>query len=386
MVETARRRRLTSGSQGVTEAHEAGALEELASRVLSGSSLFEFYLYFIVRDRDPKALNARSNTLKSLLKGYGVDVDAPPIQRELYNLETCLGVMCIEKHYADSESLKPLFPLISEELHDENGVFLGVSGTGSPVLLDVWSKPNLNFVIVGVTGSGKSMTAKVYLKRLRELDDKILYVGVDSESEYTRVAGLLGAQAVEIYENQRLGLDPIKLLRSGALELGQVADIVSEVYGVPENLHRVLRRELFMNSDFADSFVEFASSVKDPELSKYLQGATVPPDSLVYEGEPPPLAGSVIFGLKNVRSKRLKILISALISSHSYNTLLSKARRSVFFVDEAWLFMETPSIVSLFENLARRGRKHRVAFLHITQRAEDLARTPQGDYTRAKDS
>ena len=378
MVETARRRRLTSSSQGVTEAHEATALEELASRVLSGSSLFEFYLYFIIKDRDPKALNARANTVKSLLKGYGVDVDAPPLQRELYNLETCLGVMCIEKHYADSESLKPLFPLISEELHDENGVFLGVSGTGSPVLLDVWSKPNLNFVVVGVTGSGKSMTAKVYLKRLRELDDKILYVGVDPESEYTRVAGLLGAQVVEIYKNQRLGLDPIKLLRSGALELGRVADIISEVYGVSENLHGVLRRELFMNSDFADSFVEFASSVKDPELSKYLQGATVPPDSLVYEGEPLPLAGSVVFGLKNVRSRRLKILISALISSHAYNTLLSKARRSVFFVDEAWLFMETPSIVSLFENLARRGRKHGVAFLYITQRAEDLARTPQG--------
>jgi DNA helicase HerA-like ATPase len=32
----------------------------------------------------------------------------------------------------------------------------------------------------------------------------------------------------------------------------------------------------------------------------------------------------------------------------------------------------------LFENLARRGRKHGVAFLYITQRAEDLARTPQG--------
>jgi hypothetical protein len=38
-----------------------------------------------------------------------------------------------------------------------------------------------------------------------------------------------------------------------------------------------------MNSDFADSFIEIASSVKNPELSKYLQGATVPPDSLAYE-------------------------------------------------------------------------------------------------------
>jgi len=378
MIETARRRRITSGGVGVTEAYEAEELANLATRVLAGSSLFEFYLYFIVKDRDARSLNARANTVKSLLKGYGVDVDAPPLQRELYNLETCLGVLCIEKHYADSESLKPLFPLISEELHDEGGVFLGVSGTGSPVLLDVWSKPNLNFVIVGVTGSGKSMTAKVYLKRLRELDKRILYVGVDPESEYTRVAGLIGAQAIEIYENQRLGLDPIRLLRSGALELGQVADIVSEVYGVPEHLQGVLRRELFMNADFVDTFAELAATVRDPELSKYLQGATVPPDSYVYEGKPPPLAGSVVFGLKNVRSRRLKILISALISAYAYNTLLSKARKSVFFVDEAWLFMETPSIVGLFENLARRGRKHGVAFLYITQRAEDLARTPQG--------
>jgi hypothetical protein len=325
MIKTARKRRITGGGAGVTEAYETEELANLATRVLAGSSLFEFYLYFIVKDKDLRALNTRASTL-----------------------------------------------------HDESGVFLGVSGTGSPVLLDVWSKPNLNFVIVGVTGSGKSMTAKVYLKRLRELDKRILYVGVDPESEYTRVAGLIGAQAVEIYENQRLGLDPIRLLRSGALELGQMADIVSEVYGVPERLQGVLRRELFMNADFVETFAELATTVRDPELSKYLQGATVPPDSYVYEGEPPPLAGSVVFGLKNVRSRRLKILISALISAYSYNTLLSKARKSVFFVDEAWLFMEIPSIVGLFENLAKRGRKHGVAFLYISQRAEDLARTPQG--------
>jgi hypothetical protein len=104
------------------------------------------------------------------------------------------------------------------------------------------------------------MTAKIYLKRLRELNKSILYVGVDPESEYTRMAGLIGAQAVKIYENQHLGLNPIRLLRSDALELGQVADIVSEVYGVPEHLQGVLRRELFMNADFVDTFTEFVTS------------------------------------------------------------------------------------------------------------------------------
>jgi type IV secretory pathway VirB4 component len=79
-----------------------------------------------------------------------------------------------------------------------------------------------------------------------------------------------------------------------------------------------------------------------------------------------------------VRSRRLKVLISALISAYAYSTLLTKVSRSVLFVDEAWMFMETPSIVGLFESVARRGRKHGVGFIYITQRAEDLARTPQG--------
>ncbi|MEM4828020.1 MAG: DUF87 domain-containing protein [Desulfurococcaceae archaeon] len=377
MVEVARKRRLTSQSNRVEEAWEAGALEDLATRVLAGSSLFEHYLLATITAGSIKELSVKEKTIRALFKGFGLGAEAPPIQRDLYNLNPC-PFLCIEKHYTDSESIKALFPLVDEELHDPNGVFLGVSGTGSPVLLDVWSKPNLNFVIVGVTGSGKSMTAKVYLKRLRELDNSILYVGVDPESEYTRVAGYIGAQAVEIGENQRLGLDPIKLMREGALELSQVSDILAEMYGVPEHLQGVLRRELFLNADFVDDIVEFAGTVKDPELSKYLQGATVPPDSMVYEGSPPSLAGSVVFGLKNVRSKRLKILISALISAYAYNKLLTKSQRSVFFVDEAWLFMETPSIVSLFENIARRGRKHGVAFIYISQRAEDLARTPQG--------
>jgi hypothetical protein len=115
MIETARRR-ITSGGVNVTEAYEVEELASLATRVLAGSSLFEFYLYFIVEDKDPRSLNIRANTVKSLLKGFGVNVDTPLTQRELYNLETCLGVLCIERHYADSESLKSLFLLVGEEL------------------------------------------------------------------------------------------------------------------------------------------------------------------------------------------------------------------------------------------------------------------------------
>jgi len=85
-----------------------------------------------------------------------------------------------------------MYMLVDEELHDPQGIFLGVSGTGSPVVMDVWSRENLNFIICGVTGSGKSMTAKVFLKRLAEkaVEEgvEVPIIGVDPESEYTRVA------------------------------------------------------------------------------------------------------------------------------------------------------------------------------------------------------
>jgi hypothetical protein len=375
LVESARRRK--AGGAGVEQVYEASVLQELATRVLAGADLFEVHLMVTLRARDPRELGKLESSVKALLKGFGVEAEAPPMQTALYSFGTCYGLACLERGYADAESLKPLFMLVEEELQDPEGVFVGVSGTGSPVLLDLWSRPNYNFVIVGVTGSGKSMAAKVYMKRLVERA-RLPIIGVDPESEYTRVASYFGASVLEVSEGMELGLDPIKLLQAGHLTLGEVADLLAEVYAIPEQLHGLLRKELFAKGDQVEDVEEFVATVQEPALKRYLEGATAPPDRYVYSGEPPRLTGSVVFGLRNVRSRRLKVLISALISAYAYSTLLTKVSRSVLFVDEAWMFMETPSIVGLFESVARRGRKHGVGFIYITQRAEDLARTPQG--------
>jgi type IV secretion system protein VirB4 len=378
LVESAvKRKSVITGS--VEVAHEVEALRELGERVLRGSDLIEFYLLVVIKASGLRALNEAEERVKTMLKGFRVEAEAPPIQRELYEFRLCGFLACVERAYADAASLKPLFFLVDEEMHDVGGVFLGFSGSGSPVMLDLWSKPNLNFVVLGVTGSGKSMSAKLYLKRLRERVREVTYVGVDPESEYTKVAKHVGAAPVEISEGQELGLDPIRLLQLNYLDISQVSDVLSEVYAVPRKLQGVLRKELFVKGDVVSGVEEFVATLRDPVLRKLLEGAVAPPDVNVFRGAPPKLSGSVVFGLRSLRSKRLKILISTLISTYAYNTLLVKSRgRSVFFVDEAWLFMETPSIVGLFENLARRGRKHGVVFMYVTQRAEDLVRSPQG--------
>lgn len=377
LVESAVKRKSAFASL-VEAAHEVEALRELGERVMRGSDLIEFYLLVVIRAPELRVLNEVEERVKTLLKGFGVEVEAPPIQRELYEFKLCGLLACVEKTYTDTASLKPLFFLVDEEMHDDGGVFLGFSGSGSPVMLDLWSKPNLNFVVLGVSGSGKSMSVKLYLKRLRERVEKVTYVGIDPESEYTRVARSFKASPIEIDESQELGLDPIRLLQANYLDISQVSDLLSEVYAIPKKLQGVLRKELFVKSDSVSNIEEFVANLRDPVLSKLLEGAVAPPDIRVFRGAPPKLSSNVVFGLKSLRSKRLKILVSALISTYAYNTLLTKTPgKSVFFVDEAWLFVETPSILGLFENLARRGRKQGVVFIYVTQRAEDLVRSPQ---------
>ncbi|MCY0867682.1 MAG: DUF87 domain-containing protein [Desulfurococcus sp.] len=376
IADSLRRRRM--GIIGVREEASVELAGELASRVIEGAELYVFYLLLVLKASSTKVLEERTEVLESTLRGYSIEAEAPPLQPQLYSFKAPGFPLQLEERYTDTFSLKPFFPLIDEELNDEGGVFLGVSSAQSPVVLDLWSKPNLNFTILGVSGSGKSMTVKIFLKRLREQHPSIVYMGVDPESEYTRVAGVLRATAIEIREGWKLGLDPVKLMLEGVLELGQVADLLSELYAIPPKLQGLLRKELFLKAELAGGIEGFVEAIENKQLKRLLEGAVAPPDVYVYEGTAPEIGGSAIFGLASVRSKRLKVLISALMSAYASNKLLAGVRRSVLFIDEAWLFTETPSVMSLVENAARRGRKHGVAFIYVTQRAEDLARTPQG--------
>jgi hypothetical protein len=398
VVEGARKRK--APSEEIEQQYAVSMLEELAQGILADGELFEVHLTFTLVDRDFKSLNEREKQVRVQLKSFGIDAEAPPapLQKSLYSFSTCSWFFCTEKTYADSESLKAMYMFVDEELHDNNGVFLGVSGAGSPVVMDVWSRENLNIIICGVTGSGKSMTAKVFLKRLTEKvaeeGVEVPIIGADPESEYTRVAPAFNAVPFEVVEipgkglDKPLGLDPVKLIQLKALSVGEVADILSDLYIIPAKYQGLLRKALFVFGDQVKDFQEFvialdaeAEKRRIPEartLMKYLAGATAPPDADVFRGEPPKLSGSVIFGLKGVRSRRLKIMIATFIAAFAYSKLLTKAQKSVFFADEAWLLMELKSTAELIESLARRGRKHGVAFMFISQSAKDLAQNEHG--------
>lgn len=371
MVESSVTRKSKMG--GVTDSADIQNLTELGNRLKEGLDIFSFYLFFVVHSPSKSELIEKGKKLTEILKSYGVEVSSPSFyQRELYMFRDRLSFLgmsmfSLRKIIADAGSMKALFPLIRETLVDDGGVFLGFSGTGDPIVVNPYRRQNYLMLILGETGSGKSMTAKVYLSRLHA-KTKIEVFGVDPENEYIGFAHVFGAKGVKVEEGEKLGLDPL------AIDVDRlvVADILSELYAIPQQLRPRLRKEL--HNFHGRSLFEFVNSCSH-ELRSYLDPITAPPDSQIFEGKPPELSGAAIFGLRGLRSEHLKLLVTSFVSAYLSQKLV---KPSVLFVDEGWLYLKAPRIMGVFENVARRGRKYGLHFVFITQRVEDVASTSEG--------
>lgn len=385
MISAARLRAesLLSGSRVTPEVERKVQKLRDLSMVLGGSArLFEVYLYIIIKGKTVDELQAKEKMIKDLANARLLSVEAPKfIQRELYELKTTITAFTsfsVDKNFIDSVSAGAFYPFISEDLIDENGVFLGISGSNSPIVYNPYARNNYNIVILGETGSGKSMTTKAFLRRLRK-KMSIEINGIDPENEYVKdvVAKELNVTPVIIKSGQKLGLDLMKFVREGFIDASDAAELLADLYYVPQELRPKLRR-LFVTSD-ADTIFQFVDRLREAkadDLLKYLEAIESPPDSYVYDGLPIEISGNVVFGIKELRNQRLKVVVSSLLTLLLQKKMLTG--RQLLFVDEAWIFSEYPSVLNLLQEVARRGRKYGDIFMYVTQRPWDVYNTPEG--------
>lgn len=385
MVSAARLRAesLLSGSRVTPEVEKKVQKLRDLSMVLGGSArLFEVYLYIIIKGKTIDELQAKEKMVKDLANARLLSIEAPKfVQRELYELKTTISAFTsftVDKNFIDSVSAGAFYPFISEDLIDENGVFLGISGSNSPIVYNPYARNNYNIVILGETGSGKSMTTKAFLRRLRK-KMSIEINGIDPENEYVKdvVAKELNVTPVIIKSGQKLGLDLVRFVREGFIDATDAAELLADLYYVPQELRPKLRR-LFVTSD-ADTIFQFVDRLREAkadDLLKYLEAIESPPDSYVYDGLPIEVSGNVVFGIKELRNQRLKVVVSSLLTLLLQKKMLTG--RQLLFVDEAWIFSEYPSVLNLLQEVARRGRKYGDIFMYVTQRPWDVYNTPEG--------
>jgi ABC-type dipeptide/oligopeptide/nickel transport system ATPase component len=385
MVSAARLRAesLLSGNRVTPEIErKVQKLRDLSTIIGGSAKLFEVYMYIVIKGKTDGELLEKEKKTKEIANVRLISAETPKyIQRELYEFKTSVSAFTsfsVEKNFIDSLSAQSFYPFISEDLIDEKGVFLGISGSNSPVVFNPYARNNYNIVILGETGSGKSMTTKVFLRRLRK-KLSIEINGIDPENEYVKdvVAKELNVSPVIIKPGQKLGLDLMKFVREGFIDATDAAELIADLYYVPQELRPRLRR-LFVSSD-ADTIFQFIDELKESkadDLLKYLDAIESPPDSYVYDGTPISVSGNIVFGIKELRNQRLKVVVSSLLTLLLQKKMLSG--RQLLFVDEAWIFSEYPAVLNLLQEVARRGRKYGDIFMYITQRPWDVYHTPEG--------
>ena len=100
-----------------------------------------------------------------------------------------------------------LVPALGTPFGDQRQPLIGINQlTGAPAYLSIWSRPNHNAVVVGSSGSGKSVAAKSLL--VRHVMEGASAVVIDPDSEYRRVMNAVGGLHFELGEDALNPLAP----------------------------------------------------------------------------------------------------------------------------------------------------------------------------------
>jgi hypothetical protein len=214
------RGRLDDLEMGVAQNDVTRLMNELAG---GGERIFELSFLLLVRAPTKVALHERCARLLAHLQTVFLDAVAhvttfehgPALRSFLPEAQDCLA----RSITLDTASIATTFPFISNALMMAGGVFLGLTATGEPVLLDPWhpSLENPHAFVGGVTGAGKSYFGKLWLLRallLYGLHAEQCSV-IDPDGEYTPLADALGGSVVRIAAGSSQHLNPFDLIPPG---------------------------------------------------------------------------------------------------------------------------------------------------------------------------
>ena len=273
----------------------------------------------------------------------------------------------------DLGSMSCLYSMVSGDMLEvPNGLVLGINtDSGAPVIFDFQKRTNYNMAIIGTSGSGKSFTAKMILRRLLEKHPESLCFVIDPMGEYHDIAPELGLDRIQITGDAELGLDPFKLL-----EPADAADILGGVTRAPEDVVKQFRRF----SDKVGSVDELYDILADnPDSQKWLDDLVDGPLARMMRGIPK-MSDRLVISMRKADGKPHEIMLLVLALSRVWKRIEAMPQnvQKIILLDEAWMIFKMEGAQKYIEQIVRMGRKRNVKFLFVSQNVDDIARDRGG--------
>ena len=265
-------------------------------------------------------------------------------------------------------SMHVLYPFVSSDmLEAPNGVMLGRNlDTQGPVIYDVNLRKNHNVFTAGTTGSGKSFTNKILLKRFLEKRPDTMCIVIDPQGEYAEHAEYFGLDRVEVSPGQEYGLDPFAMLGSTV----EAADLLGAATNAPNQTRREWRSICDTVRSVGELY-EASSEASKGYLADLVRGGV----SRVFRGAPK-FSDRMVISLKETDGQEYEGLLILLVLAYAWRRVneLPAKRWKFVLLDEAWRMTKLDHSIRKIGEMARQGRKRSLIFAVSTQQFSDMDR------------
>lgn len=395
-----------------SEMKNAYVEREILHDALSSKSQKLFYQTIVITHFADtlEQLNEDTNSIQALGQSEFLTI-RPLTGQELYGWYASLPLCCNPLHIKRTiltQGAAMFMPFSSMELMDlKGGIFYGTNKVSQKVILfDRRKGKNGNAFIVGETGSGKSVMAKLEMENVIISSDDYVIV-IDPDGEYHRLAKRLGGEIIRIASDSHLYINPLDLniLDSVDSALTEKADFICSMFEAILGDNTVLSGSLssIIDDCVVKIYAPYLESL-NPATGKYNRKKMPTLKELYYElrsreGMEAAYLANVLsrfaVGTQNFFAHRtnvryrsrfvvydtkdlgdsLKTLGELVVLNAVWNEICrgrKQGRRVWFYVDEVHLLLQNPRSTLFLQNVYKRARKYGGLPCGITQNVTDI--------------
>lgn len=173
-------------------------LEKLIESLASGEdAILEVSFYVTLSAKTLEDLNIYSKELESSMKMLGLvyRTSRKQMKKAMVSTMPVCDNQMLESYTFDTKSLSTLLPFTVQDYYSKNGILYGLSLDGTELIsFNRHAMPNSNTIVLGATGYGKSMFAKVTSSR--EMVNGAQGIIIDHKGEWRAYCELMGGQYV----------------------------------------------------------------------------------------------------------------------------------------------------------------------------------------------
>jgi len=352
-------------------------IEELVHEVEKGV-LYSFYLTLEADTKEEllrlhKELKNETDAMEFVLNTYIFS------QKKAYETMLPFNQEQIKRkdHLLSSTMVSYLMPFVTKQIYDPDGIFLGINAYhDSLVFLNPFTSRNNNVNILGVSGAGKSVTAKVLATRLYARGTQIIII--DPEGEYVDFAKSLGGEVIQF--SRENGINPFRLTTTTTEEVLNHILMLKTFFKnfIPQDKYDGAILDDALVSLYEKGTPDFPGLLKSLEKSAmydYLRVLNTGSLKGIFNSQREiELTNELlVFDISTLGNTEAKTPAMYLLTSLIWQIVNQATdRKRMLFIDEAHNLLVDEEVAIFYRKIVKDARKRQLGVVSITQDVEDF--------------